>query len=66
MWTVFADESTPLILQDSLTGDVDVSKLPLHPSPPGLESGELLVDLLPHQSQALQVGLIDATAVWIC
>lgn len=43
-------------LQDSLTGDIDVSKLPLHPLPPGAANGELLVDLLSHQSQALQVS----------
>lgn len=44
-------------MKDSLTGDIDVGKLPLHPSPPGIASGELMVDLLPHQSQALQVSL---------
>lgn len=33
---------------------MDVTKLPLHPSPPSRLSGELLVDLLPHQSQALK------------
>lgn len=33
---------------------MDVAKLPLHPSPPSIASGELLNDLLPHQSQALQ------------
>lgn len=33
---------------------MDVTKLPLHPSPPSVVSGELVVDLLPHQSQALQ------------
>jgi SWI/SNF-related matrix-associated actin-dependent regulator of chromatin subfamily A3 len=42
--------------QDALTGDIDVTKLPLHPSPPGLANGQLLVDLLPHQSQGLQVS----------
>ncbi|KAK8864537.1 hypothetical protein IAR55_001787 [Kwoniella newhampshirensis] len=39
---------------DALTADEDASKLPLHPSPPGLENGQLLVDILPHQSQALK------------
>jgi SWI/SNF-related matrix-associated actin-dependent regulator of chromatin subfamily A3 len=33
---------------------MDVTKLPLHPWPPSRMSGELLVDLLPHQSQALK------------
>ena len=28
--------------------------LPVHPSPPGVASAELNVDILPHQSQALQ------------
>ncbi|KAL1411453.1 hypothetical protein Q8F55_002409 [Vanrija albida] len=37
-----------------LTADLDVANLPPHPSPPSLASGDLLVDLLPHQSQALQ------------
>lgn len=44
-------------LQDSLTADIDVGKLPLHPDPPGIASGHLVVDLLPHQSQALQASL---------
>ncbi|ORY32870.1 SNF2 family N-terminal domain-domain-containing protein [Naematelia encephala] len=41
-------------VMDNLTADIDVSKLPLHPSPPGVANGQLQVDLLPHQSQALQ------------
>ncbi|WWC70170.1 uncharacterized protein I206_104118 [Kwoniella pini CBS 10737] len=41
-------------VMDSLTGDIDVSKLPLHPNPPGVASGQLNTDLLPHQSQALK------------
>ncbi|ODO09326.1 hypothetical protein I350_02926 [Cryptococcus amylolentus CBS 6273] len=41
-------------VMDALTGDVNVSLLPLHPSPPGVLNNQLVVDLLPHQSQALQ------------
>lgn len=33
---------------------MDVTKLPLLESPPGVASGELNVDLLPHQSQAIR------------
>ncbi|KGB78750.3 hypothetical protein CNBG_4588 [Cryptococcus deuterogattii R265] len=40
-------------VMDALTSDVDVSKLPLHPAPPGTANGQLLTNLLPHQSQAL-------------
>lgn len=42
-------------VQDALTADIDVGRLPMHPSPPGIANGHLLVDLLTHQSQALQV-----------
>lgn len=42
--------------QDTLTSNIDVSKLPLHPSPPGVANGQLRVDLLGHQSQALHVS----------
>jgi SWI/SNF-related matrix-associated actin-dependent regulator of chromatin subfamily A3 len=48
-----------LSAQDYLTADTDVTRLPLHPHPPGIASGQLMVDLLPHQSQALQVKSID-------
>ncbi|KIR59606.1 DNA repair protein Rad5 [Cryptococcus bacillisporus CA1873] len=41
-------------VMDALTSDFDVSKLPLHPAPPGTANGQLLTNLLPHQSQALQ------------
>ncbi|KIL68849.1 hypothetical protein M378DRAFT_70672 [Amanita muscaria Koide BX008] len=41
-------------LLDSLCASDDVLNLPLHPNPPGIQSGELLTDLLKHQSQALQ------------
>ncbi|KAK4688842.1 hypothetical protein P7C73_g1286, partial [Tremellales sp. Uapishka_1] len=41
-------------VMDSLTADIDVAKLPLHSSPPGIGNGQLVVDLLPHQSQGLQ------------
>ncbi|WVQ99528.1 hypothetical protein IAU59_006664 [Kwoniella sp. CBS 9459] len=51
---VGADQQNADSVMDSLTGNLDVSALPLHPSPPGLANGHLLVDILPHQSQALQ------------
>lgn len=38
---------------DALVEIKDVLSLPLHPSPPGISSGDLKVDLLPHQSQGL-------------
>ncbi|WRT66541.1 uncharacterized protein IL334_003500 [Kwoniella shivajii] len=41
-------------VMDTLTSEIDVSKLPLHPSPPGILNGQLVVDILPHQSQALK------------
>ncbi|WWC94582.1 hypothetical protein V866_001429 [Kwoniella sp. B9012] len=41
-------------VMDSLTSDIDVSKLPLHPDPPGTANGQLNTDILPHQSQALK------------
>ncbi|WVW84111.1 hypothetical protein I302_106140 [Kwoniella bestiolae CBS 10118] len=41
-------------VMDSLTSDVDVSKLPLHPNPPGIANGQLSTDMLPHQTQALK------------
>jgi hypothetical protein len=49
--------------QDSLTSNIDVTNLPLHPSPPGIANGQLKVDLLPHQSQAIQVSFLYAF-VW--
>jgi SWI/SNF-related matrix-associated actin-dependent regulator of chromatin subfamily A3 len=52
-----------LICQDALTGNIDVTKLPLHPSPPGIANGQLHVDLLPHQSQALQVSTIQPSGI---
>ncbi|ORX35743.1 SNF2 family N-terminal domain-domain-containing protein [Kockovaella imperatae] len=48
------DEKHADSIMDSLTSDIDVSKLPLHPSPPGIQDGTLKTDLLPHQCQALQ------------
>ncbi|KAI9639359.1 uncharacterized protein MKK02DRAFT_39660 [Dioszegia hungarica] len=41
-------------IMDALVKDMDVMGLPLHPDPPGLAKGNLHVNLLPHQSQALQ------------
>ncbi|CCM03320.1 uncharacterized protein FIBRA_05448 [Fibroporia radiculosa] len=48
------DEGRRSSLLDTLCSVDDVLGLPLHPSPPGKQSGELKVDLLKHQSQALQ------------
>ncbi|OCF32964.1 DNA repair protein Rad5 [Kwoniella heveanensis BCC8398] len=51
---VGTDQHSADTVMDSLTGNMDVSKLPLHASPPGLANGQLLVEILPHQSQVLQ------------
>ncbi|WVR06882.1 hypothetical protein IAU60_003918 [Kwoniella sp. DSM 27419] len=51
---VGADQQQADSVMDSLTSTQDVTKLPLHPSPPGLAKGDMMVDLMPHQSQALQ------------
>ncbi|RSH83079.1 uncharacterized protein EHS24_006736 [Apiotrichum porosum] len=48
------DEKAADGVMAALTSDLDVTKLPLHPSPPSIASGDLHTDLLPHQSQALQ------------
>lgn len=40
--------------QAALTADMDVTKLPLLSDPPGVANGDLVVDLLPHQSQAVR------------
>ncbi|KAI0049881.1 hypothetical protein FA95DRAFT_1588021 [Auriscalpium vulgare] len=47
------DEGRRGSLLDTLCSTEDVLKLPVHESPPGIESGELKVDLLRHQKQAL-------------
>ncbi|KAG9316303.1 hypothetical protein JVU11DRAFT_2334 [Chiua virens] len=49
-----ADEDRRASLLDTLILTVDLLNLPVHPNPPGIASGELVVDLLKHQSQALQ------------
>ncbi|KAG6873428.1 hypothetical protein C0995_015853 [Termitomyces sp. Mi166 len=48
------DEGRRSSLLDTLCSNEDILNLPLHPSPPGLRNGNLQVDLLKHQSQALQ------------
>ncbi|KAF8502088.1 SNF2 family N-terminal domain-containing protein [Russula emetica] len=48
------DESRRSSLLDTLCSTEDVLGLPEHPNPPGIASGELRVDLLRHQKQALQ------------
>lgn len=48
------DEGRRSSLLDTLCSTDDILNLPLHPNPPGLRNGELKVDLLKHQSQALQ------------
>ncbi|GBE78013.1 hypothetical protein SCP_0108950 [Sparassis crispa] len=48
------DEGRRSSLLDTLCSVDDVLNLPLHPSPPGIQSGDLKVNLLKHQSQALQ------------
>ncbi|KAF8161207.1 SNF2 family N-terminal domain-containing protein [Crassisporium funariophilum] len=48
------DEGRRTSLLDTLCSNDDVLNLPLYPSPPGIASGELKVDLLKHQLQGLQ------------
>ncbi|KAH9176256.1 SNF2 family N-terminal domain-containing protein [Lactarius sanguifluus] len=48
------DEGRRSSLLDTLCSTDDILDLPEHPSPPGIASGELRVDLLRHQKQALQ------------
>ncbi|KAI0305630.1 SNF2 family N-terminal domain-containing protein [Multifurca ochricompacta] len=48
------DEGRRSSLLDTLCSAEDVLNLPEHPNPPGIASGELRVDLLRHQKQALQ------------
>ncbi|GJE94457.1 SNF2 family N-terminal domain-containing protein [Phanerochaete sordida] len=48
------DEGRRSSLLDELCSTDDVLKLPEHPNPPGLATGDLKVNLLKHQSQGLQ------------
>ncbi|KAH9892824.1 SNF2 family N-terminal domain-containing protein [Cubamyces lactineus] len=48
------DEGRRSSLLDTLCSVDDVLGLPVHPNPPGISSGELKVNLLKHQSQALK------------
>lgn len=48
------DEGRRGSLLDTLCSTDDVLSLPLHPNPPSLETGELTVNLMRHQLQALQ------------
>ncbi|EJD03150.1 uncharacterized protein FOMMEDRAFT_108290 [Fomitiporia mediterranea MF3/22] len=48
------DENRRNSLLDKLCSEEDAIELPAHPTPPGLNAGDLLVDLLKHQSQGLQ------------
>ncbi|KXN85344.1 Putative SWI/SNF-like matrix-associated actin-dependent regulator [Leucoagaricus sp. SymC.cos] len=48
------DEGRRGSLLDTLCSTEDILNLPLHPDPPGTQKGNLQVDLLKHQSQALQ------------
>lgn len=43
------DEDRRASLLDTLCSMVDLLNLPVHPNPPGVASGELVVDLLKHQ-----------------
>ena len=43
------DEGRRSSMLDTLCSVDDILNLPLHPSPPGILSGELTVDLLKHQ-----------------
>jgi SWI/SNF-related matrix-associated actin-dependent regulator of chromatin subfamily A3 len=53
-WSVSFVSDAELMDQDTLTSSFDVGKIALHPSPPSISDGTLYVNLLPHQSQALQ------------
>lgn len=48
------DEGRRSSLLDTLCSTEDVLKLPVHPSPPGIASGELTVDLLKHQVSVMR------------
>ncbi|KAL1942554.1 hypothetical protein VTO73DRAFT_6156 [Trametes versicolor] len=48
------DEGRRSSLLDTLCSVDDVLSLPEHPNPPGVSTGELTVNLLKHQSQALK------------
>ncbi|KAG5353743.1 hypothetical protein C0989_002526 [Termitomyces sp. Mn162] len=48
------DDGRRSSLLDTLCSNEDILSLPLHPDPPGIKNGSLQVDLLKHQSQALQ------------
>ncbi|KAF8556100.1 hypothetical protein OG21DRAFT_1506885 [Imleria badia] len=48
------DQDRRASLLDTLCATVDILNLPVHANPPGIASGELMVDLLKHQNQALQ------------
>ncbi|KAK0225975.1 SNF2 family N-terminal domain-containing protein [Armillaria fumosa] len=48
------DEGRRSSLLDSVCSTEDISNLPLHPSPPGIDQGNLVVDLMKHQCQGLQ------------
>ncbi|KAG7446219.1 uncharacterized protein BT62DRAFT_103756 [Guyanagaster necrorhizus] len=48
------DEGRRSSLLDSVCFTEDILNLPLHPAPPGIERGNLVVDLMKHQCQGLQ------------
>ena len=43
------DEGRRTSLLDTLCSKDDILNLPLHPNPPGIKNGDLVVDLLKHQ-----------------
>lgn len=48
-------------IDSTLCSTDDILKLPLHPNPPGIDSGELVVNLLKHQvrpSLTLDINLL--------
>lgn len=57
------DEGRRSSLLDTLCSQGDVLKLPLYPNPPGTAIGDLKVDLLKHQAQALQWAIDKETPV---
>ncbi|KZT56200.1 hypothetical protein CALCODRAFT_497639 [Calocera cornea HHB12733] len=49
-----SDEGRRETLLDTLCAEQDILKIPEHPNPPSKSSGDLLTNLLKHQSQALK------------
>lgn len=51
------DEGRRSSLLDTLCSTNDMLDLPLHPNPPGIQNGDLKVDLLKHQVKVIRIHL---------